>query len=79
MSDLLSELLNQKEIIMADGAMGTNLFDLGLANGAAGERWCVEQPDRVRSVHQRFVEAGADIILTNSFGANRYRFKLHRI
>lgn len=79
MSDLLSELFNQKEIIMADGAMGTNLFDLGLANGAAGERWCVEQPDRVRSVHQRFVEAGADIILTNSFGANRYRFKLHRI
>ncbi|MFQ5994924.1 MAG: betaine--homocysteine S-methyltransferase [Acidiferrobacterales bacterium] len=79
MSNLLEELLSQKEVVVADGAMGTNLFELGLANGAAGELWCVDYPDRVRSVHQGFVEAGADIILTNSFSANRYRFKLHRI
>ncbi len=77
MADPLTELLSQKDLIIADGAMGTSLFDLGLANGAAGERWCVEHPDRVRSVHQGFVDAGADIILTDSFSANRFRFKLH--
>lgn len=79
MSDPLSQLLAQKDVVIADGAMGTNLFDLGLANGAAGELWCVDHPDRVRSIHQGFIDAGADIILTNSFTANRYRFKLHRI
>ncbi|MFQ5935703.1 MAG: betaine--homocysteine S-methyltransferase [Acidiferrobacterales bacterium] len=79
MSNPLTELLAQKEIIVADGAMGTNLFDLGLANGAAGERWCIDHPDRVRSIHQGFVDTGADIILTNSFTANRYRFKLHKL
>jgi methionine synthase I (cobalamin-dependent) len=79
MSNPLSQLLAKKDIVLADGAMGTNLFDLGLANGAAGEVWCIEHPDRVRSIHQGFIDAGADIILTNSFTANRYRFRLHRI
>ncbi len=79
MSDPLTQLLAQKEVVVADGAMGTNLFDAGLANGAAGERWCVDHPARVRAVHQGFVDAGADVILTNSFSANRYRFKLHRL
>lgn len=79
MSNVLTELLSQKDVLMADGAMGTNLFDLGLANGASGELWNVDHPDRVRSVHQGFVDAGADIILTNTFGANRFRFQLHRI
>lgn len=79
MDNLLARLLAQKEILVADGAMGTNLFDLGLANGACGELWNVEQPDKVRSVYQGFVDAGSDIILTNSFGANRFRFALHKL
>jgi 5-methyltetrahydrofolate--homocysteine methyltransferase len=65
--------------LLADGATGTNLFVLGLANGAPGELWNVEQPDRVRSVHQGFVDAGSDIILTNTFGANVFRFALHKL
>jgi 5-methyltetrahydrofolate--homocysteine methyltransferase len=72
-------LLAGRELLIADGAMGTNLFLLGLANGAPGELWNVEQPDSVRSVHQGFIDAGADIILTNTFGANRFRFALHRL
>lgn len=77
MTNLLERLLQEKGYLVADGAMGTNLFDLGLTDGAAPELWNVERPERVFSVHQSFVEAGADIILTNTFGANRFRLGLH--
>jgi methionine synthase I (cobalamin-dependent) len=79
LNDPLSSLLGQRAVLLADGATGTNLFVLGLANGAPGELWNVEQPDRVRSVHQGFVDAGSDIILTNTFGANVFRFALHKL
>ena len=78
-SDPISKLLLERDVLLADGAMGTNLFDLGLANGAPGELWNVDRPDDVRSVHRGFVEAGSDIILTNTFGANRFRFALHKL
>ncbi len=77
MSNKLTSLLRAKEIVLADGAMGTSLFELGLANGAAGELWNVDHPERVASVHQGFVDAGSDIILTNSFGGNRCRLAFH--
>lgn len=79
MSDSLSRLLKEREVLLVDGAMGTNLFALGLANGAPGELWNVERPDDVRSVYRGFVDAGSDIILTNTFGANRFRFALHKL
>lgn len=79
MSDLITELLSKRDVLVADGAMGTNLFLLGLANGAPGELWNVEHPGRVRSVYQGFVDAGSDIILTNTFGANRFRLALHKL
>jgi 5-methyltetrahydrofolate--homocysteine methyltransferase len=75
----LTHLLREREYLIVDGAMGTNLFALGLANGAPGELWNVEQPDSVRSIYRGFVDAGSDIILTNTFGANRFRFALHRL
>ncbi len=77
--DPITQLLRDRAYLIADGAMGTNLFLLGLANGAPGELWNVEQPDSVRSVYQGFVDAGSDIILTNTFGANRFRFALHKL
>ena len=73
----LASLLAEKPVAIADGAMGTNLFALGLSNGDCGEIWNVEHPDRVASIHRSMVEAGADILLTNTFGANRYRLQLH--
>jgi 5-methyltetrahydrofolate--homocysteine methyltransferase len=75
----IATLLASREVLFADGAMGTNLFALGLANGASGELWNVDQPSSVRTVYQGFVDAGSDIILTNSFGANRFRFALHKL
>jgi methionine synthase I (cobalamin-dependent) len=79
MSDVLTRLLEQKEVLIADGAMGTSLFQLGLTNRDCGELWNVEHPDRVKSIHQGFVDAGSDIVLTNTFGANRFRFTLHKL
>lgn len=79
MNQVLSKLLEQRDVLVADGAMGTNLFALGLANGAPGELWNVERPGDVLSVYKGFVDAGSDIILTNSFGSNRFRFALHKL
>ena len=77
MTDILTRLLAAKPYLVADGAMGTNLFQRGLATGDSPELWNLEHPDRVASVHRDFVEAGSDIILTNSFGGSRHRLKLH--
>jgi len=75
--ELLRGLLEAKSLLLADGAMGTSLFRLGLMSGDSPELWNVEHPDRVAQVHRGFVEAGSDIVLTNSFGANRHRLALH--
>lgn len=77
MSDPLSDLIAQKGVLLADGAIGTNLFAMGLMAGDAPELWNVEQPEKIEELHRGFVEAGADIILTNSFGGTRHRLKLH--
>jgi 5-methyltetrahydrofolate--homocysteine methyltransferase len=77
MSDILHERLETRPWLLADGAMGTNLFAMGLQTGEPPELWNVDHPDRIAATYRGFVEAGADIILTNSFGGNRYRLKLH--
>jgi len=79
MKTTLQDLLASGEVIVTDGAMGTMLFALGLQNGDSPELWNVEQPDKVRSVHRGYVEAGSQIILTNTFGCNRLRLQLHEI
>ena len=74
---MLQTLLAEGRPLLADGATGTNLFAMGLTSGDAPELWNETHPDRIRSLHQAFVDAGADIILTNSFGGNRRRLALH--
>jgi 5-methyltetrahydrofolate--homocysteine methyltransferase len=78
MSDRLARLLAERPYLLADGATGTNLFDMGLATGEAPEMWLFERPDRVEDLHRGMLEAGADIILTDSFGGTRHRLKLHK-
>lgn len=75
--DKLKALIAQKGALLADGATGTNLFPMGLESGWPPEEWNETQPDKIRALHQSFVDAGSDIILTNSFGGNRHRLKLH--
>ena len=74
---MLLDLLAERGTLLADGATGTNYFDRGLISGDAPELWNVQTAERVADLHRDFIEAGADIILTNSFGANRRRLRLH--
>ena len=74
---MLHALLAQGRPLLADGATGTNLFEAGLTSGDNPELWNLTHAETVRGLHRRFVEAGADIILTNSFGGNRRRLALH--
>ncbi len=78
MSERLSKLLATRPWLLADGATGSNLFAMGLVSGEAPELWNTEYPERITQLHRGFAEAGADIILTNSFGGTRYRLKLHK-
>jgi methionine synthase I (cobalamin-dependent) len=73
----LEALLALGRPLLADGATGTNYFGMGLGPGEPPEMWNLDHPEKVRQLHQEFVDAGADIILTNTFGCNRYRLKLH--
>lgn len=77
MTDALSRLLQSRDWLMADGATGTNLFNMGLASGEPPELWNVDQPDNIRALYRGAAEAGSDIFLTNSFGGNASRLRLH--
>jgi 5-methyltetrahydrofolate--homocysteine methyltransferase len=77
MSDILHARLATRPWLLADGATGTNLFAMGLQTGEPPELWNVDHPERIAANYRSFIEAGADIVLTNSFGGNRYRLKLH--
>lgn len=72
----LLEALKERRLV-CDGAMGTQLFLAGLENGACGELWNITHPDRVLEIQRRYAEAGADCIITNSFGGSRVSLKRH--
>ena len=78
MTDALTKLLNSREWLLADGATGTNLFNMGLEAGEPPEFWNVDKPDNIRALYKGAVDAGSDIFLTNSFGGNASRLKLHK-
>ncbi len=75
--DVFAEFWAAKGYVVADGAMGTQLFALGLTAGNAPERWNVDAPEKIRYVHRGNLRAGADLLLTNSFGGNSFRLRLH--
>ncbi|WP_224824620.1 betaine--homocysteine S-methyltransferase [Cognatishimia sp. MH4019] len=77
MSNALSKLLETRDWLLADGATGTNLFNMGLSSGDAPELWNVEQTDKIRALYKGAVDAGSDLFLTNTFGGNASRLKLH--
>ena len=77
MSDLLSKLLEERAWLLTDGATGTNLMGMGLPAGYPPELWNLEQPGQIAELCRSFIEAGSDIVLTNSFGGTANRLKLH--
>jgi methionine synthase I (cobalamin-dependent) len=76
MSVTIKDITN-KNTIITDGAWGTELAKLGDLAGQCGEAWNLQHPERVEKVARSYVEAGSQIILTNSFSGNRYQLKKH--
>ena len=75
--DPLSRMLSERDWLLADGATGTTLFNMGLQSGDAPELWNVDHPDRVEALYRGAVDAGSDLFLTNTFGGTAARLKLH--
>lgn len=73
----IQNLLDRGGYIITDGAMGTVLFSAGLEHGDPPELWNINQPERVATVHEAYIEAGSQVLLTNTFGGSRYRLSLH--
>lgn len=77
MTNRFLRLLEEKPVLLIDGATGTNLFSMGLQSGDSPEFWNVDYPERVARHYRSFIDAGSDIVLTNTFGGTAYRLKLH--
>ncbi|MEA3326333.1 MAG: homocysteine S-methyltransferase family protein [Chloroflexota bacterium] len=75
MTQRFIEKLATGEVLVSDGATGTGLQRMGLPLGAAGEVWVLENPEAIRALAMDFKEAGADILLTSTFGGTRFRLK----
>src|SRR5262249_58048526 len=73
---LLEAVLERR--LVCDGAMGTQLMLAGLEQGNCGEEWNLTHPERVLEIQQRYVEAGSDCLLTNTFGGWRIMLNRHR-
>jgi len=72
----LLEALQTRRLV-CDGAMGTQLMLAGLESGACGEAWNLTHPERVLAIQRRYADAGADCIITNTFGGSRIMLRRH--
>src|SRR2546421_4761511 len=70
-----TDLLAARDVLIADGATGTNYQDMGIQPGVAPEQWVLDEPEKVRELHRRFVEAGSELVLTCTFGATSLRLE----
>ena len=68
-----------RRVLIFDGGMGTMLQAAGLPAGYEPERWNLERPDAVQAVHAQYLAAGADIVTTNTFGANAVKLAGHPV
>src|SRR5436190_12556585 len=76
MKKLLKEVLTERRLV-CDGAMGTQLMLAGLESGSCGEHWNLTHPERVLAIQQRYVQAGTDCLITNTFGGSRIMLRRH--
>lgn len=77
MTNAFSTMLNSLDVILADGATGTNLFNMGLMAGEAPEMWNTDEPGKITALYQMAIDSGCDLFLTNTFGGNASRLRLH--
>lgn len=67
--------LSRQRVVLFDGAMGTMLFSHGLPLGTPPELWNLSHPEIVLKIHQKYIQAGADVVQTNTFGASRLKLR----
>lgn len=72
MADTILELI-EKRTVLLDGGMGTELMKHGFSQGECPEKWNIEKPDVLKSIHRSYFEAGSDVVLTNSFGGSKLK------
>jgi len=65
--------LAKKRVVLFDGGMGSTIVSLGLSEGECPESWNLSHPEVIKDIHRKYLEAGADVIETNTFGANQLR------
>jgi 5-methyltetrahydrofolate--homocysteine methyltransferase len=76
MKKTLKEALTERRLV-CDGAMGTQLMLAGLESGSCGEHWNLTHPERILAIQKRYVEAGTDCLITNTFGGSRIMLRRH--
>jgi 5-methyltetrahydrofolate--homocysteine methyltransferase len=75
--EILGKSWKKGEVLLADGAWGTEFFKRGLMQGSPPDEWNLTHPEIVREITRDYLDAGASVILTNTFGANRFRLEAH--
>src|SRR5437879_7144486 len=75
--DLLSRI--KQSPVLCDGAMGTLLYAKGVFINRSYDELNLSQPDMIRAVHHEYLQAGAEIVETNTFGANSFRLGRHSL
>jgi 5-methyltetrahydrofolate--homocysteine methyltransferase len=75
--DRLIEFLIRHKTVLGDGAMGTMLQAAGLTSGSSPEEWNITRPEVLRGIYEAYIDAGSQIITTNTFGGTRFRLALH--
>lgn len=78
MKKLLHDAIKERPLLV-DGAMGTQLMIAGLEQGNCGEAWNLTHPERVLAIQRRYVEAGSDCLITNTFGGSRIMLNRHSV
>ncbi len=76
MKKLIQEAMLERPLL-GDGAMGTQLMLAGLEQGNCGEAWNLNHPERVLAIQRRYVEAGSECLITNTFGGSRIMLNRH--
>lgn len=71
----ICEDIRAKHVLVSDGAWGTLLVNKGMQPGDCPELWCLDHPDDMREIARRYIDAGADIVMTNSFGGTRFKLE----
>jgi methionine synthase I (cobalamin-dependent) len=70
----ITDLLGKK-VLLFDGAMGTQLIERGMKDGECPEKWCLDRPGDIAAIHRAYLNAGADVVITNTFGGNLHKLQ----